>query len=471
MKILKLRYTDSIRLLLYFAVLGISLLTSTADALAKASSTITIHARGNTGAEDMTLTVNGQTLKSWSNIQLSDNYTTYQVTVNNQTKINSIRVNSISGQPWEHALIVDKIVIDGTTYQSEAGNTKSYGAWTESTKCAKGYKKSEWLSCPNAWFEYETARGVVLAGGSDSGSSAPIVIFDTDMGPDIDDALALAMLHAAESNGAAKIAAVTVSRNSDLGARYCDLLNTFYKRPDIPVGKYFGTTSHDNNDVRFSGPIVQSGTYPHDVHTTGSIREGYKLMRQVLAGAADNSVIIAQTGFFVNTAELLKSQSDNISPLTGTQLVQQKVKFITIMGGRNNHPAPEFNVEKHIPSAKYVFANCPVDIILSEFNLGYEILYPLESIQNDFNYVSNHPIKASYLNTNFEWHEPNGNYYNMRTWDLTSVLVATEPISEYFKLGTRGNVRVEDNGRTIFTASSNGNVRSLGYSWDYSDAA
>jgi len=175
------------RLLLNFAVLG--LILTTVHTVAQAS-TITIHARGNTGAEDMTLTVNGQTLGSWSNIQSGSNYATYNVTVTNQTTINSIRVNSTSGQPWEHALVVDKIVIDGTTYQSEVGNTESYGSWNQSTACAQGYKNSEWLSCPNAWFEYRAAQGVVLAGAS--GGSKPLVIFDTDMGPDIDDALALA---------------------------------------------------------------------------------------------------------------------------------------------------------------------------------------------------------------------------------------------------------------------------------------
>jgi len=224
MKILKLRHTSLMCLLLHFVVLGLSLLLLTSNAVAEASSTITVHARGNTGAEDMTLIVNGQKLGDWGNIPSGNSYKTYSVTVSNRTTINSIRVNSTSTKPWPHAIIVDKIVIDGTTYQSEAGNTWSYGAWTESTRCAEGNKYSEWLSCPNAWFEYKAAQGKVLADGSGSGSSKPLVIFDTDMGPDIDDVLALAMLHASESNGDAKIAAVTVSRNSDLGARYCDLL-------------------------------------------------------------------------------------------------------------------------------------------------------------------------------------------------------------------------------------------------------
>ena len=41
------------------------------------------------------------------------------------------------------------------------------------------------------------------------------VIFDTDMGNDIDDALALAVLHAFESRGEAKLLAVTVLTSLD----------------------------------------------------------------------------------------------------------------------------------------------------------------------------------------------------------------------------------------------------------------
>ncbi len=301
-------------------------------------------------------------------------------------------------------------------------------------------------------------------------NTGPIVIFDTDMGPDIDDVLALAMLHAYETNGKAKIAAVTVSRNSNIGARYCDLLNTFYYRPDIPVGKFFGSTIQDYNDGHFSAPIVNSGNYPHDVHTTGSIREGYKLMREVLAASPDNSVVIIQTGFFVNTGALLQSGPDAISPLTGVQLVAKKVKLISIMGG-NNDKFPEFNVDNHIPSAQVVFSTCPVDIIQSEYDLGHAVLYPLSSIYNDFNYVSNHVVKDSYLSNDLAWHVPNGAYYNMRSWDLTSVIAALDPISNYFNLGPRGYVAVNgSSGLTTFTANPNGNVRTLGYVWDYTNA-
>src|SRR5713226_6464550 len=62
------------------------------------------------------------------------------------------------------------------------------------------------------------------------------VIFDTDMGNDIDDALALAMLHALESRGEAKLLAVTLTKDNPWAAAYVDLVDTFYRRGGIPIG-------------------------------------------------------------------------------------------------------------------------------------------------------------------------------------------------------------------------------------------
>jgi len=62
------------------------------------------------------------------------------------------------------------------------------------------------------------------------------LIFDTDMGNDVDDALALAVIHALESRGEAKLLAVTLSKDNRYAAPYVDLVNTFYGRAGIPIG-------------------------------------------------------------------------------------------------------------------------------------------------------------------------------------------------------------------------------------------
>src|ERR1700727_2486929 len=62
------------------------------------------------------------------------------------------------------------------------------------------------------------------------------VIFDTDMGNDIDDALALAMLHALSDRGECELIGVTLTNAHPAAVPYIRMLNRFYGRGGLPVG-------------------------------------------------------------------------------------------------------------------------------------------------------------------------------------------------------------------------------------------
>jgi hypothetical protein len=51
--------------------------------------------------------------------------------------------------------------------------------------------------------------------------------------------------------------------------------------------------------------------------------------------------------------------------------------------------------------------------------------------------------------------------YDRQTWDLTSVLYAVRPQSDYFKLSAPGRVTVDDKGQTHFAEASDGRHRYL----------
>ena len=76
---------------------------------------------------------------------------------------------------------------------------------------------------------------------TDSGEAYPSspsvnLILDTDLGPDYDDVGAMALMHALADSGQVKILA-TVSSNLDERVVPCiEVINTYFKRPDIPVG-------------------------------------------------------------------------------------------------------------------------------------------------------------------------------------------------------------------------------------------
>src|SRR6185437_5655641 len=137
------------------------------------------------------------------------------------------------------------------------------------------------------------------------------VIFDTDMGNDVDDALALAMLHALESRGECRLIAVTVTKDNPWAPVYIDLVNTFYGRARIPVGMVKGGVTPENSRMiqvpserhRADGSLV----YPRRLATGSEAPEAVALLRRVLSAARDGSVVMVQVGFSTNLARLLDS--------------------------------------------------------------------------------------------------------------------------------------------------------------------
>src|SRR5438270_4222977 len=62
------------------------------------------------------------------------------------------------------------------------------------------------------------------------------VIFDTDMGNDVDDALALAILHSLTDRGECRLIGVTLTNANPSAVPYVRLVNAFYGRGELPVG-------------------------------------------------------------------------------------------------------------------------------------------------------------------------------------------------------------------------------------------
>jgi inosine-uridine nucleoside N-ribohydrolase len=283
-----------------------------------------------------------------------------------------------------------------------------------------------------------------------SAASVPL-IFDTDMGNDIDDALALAVIHALESRGEAKLLAVTVTKDNRHAAPYCDLVNHFYGRGNVPVGVVRnGKTPKDSDMIRT--PVERWGSdgkyvYPRSLEDFRKAPEAAELIRGVLEKQPDGSVVIVQVGFSTNLARLLGMPG-------GRDLVARKVRLLSIMAGEFPTGRAEYNVKTDLPAAKKVFAEWPTPVVASGFEIGKAILYPARSIENDFRYVAHHPVADAYRSYQ---KMP----YDRPTWDLTSVLYAVRPDRGYFSLSEPGSVRVDEEGKTTLEKSSGGKHRYL----------
>ena len=147
------------------------------------------------------------------------------------------------------------------------------------------------------------------------------IIFDTDIGGDCDDAGALAILHEAQNAGKAELLAVTLSTSSPYAAGCADAINRYYGHI-VPIGqtetKAPGEDEnfYENSYGKAISEAFENG-YPKEEKPQSAVR----LLRRLLAENTGEKITIVAVGNFENLAALLTSGADDISPLTGKELM------------------------------------------------------------------------------------------------------------------------------------------------------
>ena len=286
------------------------------------------------------------------------------------------------------------------------------------------------------------------------------VIFETDLGNDIDDALAMDLLYKYQDAGTIRLLAVNLNKEGLAPAEYADILNTWYGYPDIPVGIIRDGVDCETDAVNYAQAVVNlkdAGGRPLFARSHpgyADYPEAVTLYRRILSAEPDTSVVIASVGFSTNLARLLASPADEISPLTGKELVARKVKLLSMMAGcfidPNNH---EYNVVKDVPAAKAVFEEWPTPVVTSPVEVGGGIRYPGSSIENDFSWAPQHPVVEGYKAYRTM-------PYDRPTWDPTAVLYAVEG-GDWFTVSPPGRIEVTEEGSTFFTEDAAGTRRYL----------
>lgn len=281
------------------------------------------------------------------------------------------------------------------------------------------------------------------------------IIFETDMGNDVDDALAIDMLYKYAKDKRINLMAVMLNKEGDFPAQYIALLNRWYGMKNVPIGlsgrqkasrvagKNYTQVVCEARDAK--GDLI----YKQNKKDLEGLLPAPQLYRKLLAKAKDGSVTIISVGFSTNLAMLLETKPDVYSPLSGKELVAKKVARLVTMAGHMENPTyVEYNVNNDIPSCRKVYEEWPTPIYTSPFELGLQICYPKESILNDFGWTKHHPIVDSY-----KAYLPK--LEDRPTWDLTSVLYAIDP-QDFFQVIGPGVIKVTKEGYTHYKPLADG---------------
>jgi purine nucleosidase len=286
---------------------------------------------------------------------------------------------------------------------------------------------------------------VLMALAAEQARPAIPILFDTDMESDVDDVGALAMLHALADQGETVILGVMVSAKNPHSAACADRINSYYGRPDLPIGVLKGPGV--DRASRYADQVARE--FPGSLSSNHDAPDATDLYREILARQPETSVVLLTVGYKTNLRNLLHSGPCRHSNLTGEALVKQKVRLWVCMGGQFPE-GREANIRWDAAAAADAIRHWPTEIIFSGWEIGHLIMTGgrLKEMPQM------NPLRRSY--ELFNGLQPH------HSWDQAATLFAVRgldggPASEYWKLSPPGRIIINpDDGSNTWEENPDG---------------
>ena len=258
------------------------------------------------------------------------------------------------------------------------------------------------------------------------------VILDTDIDSDVDDVGALAMLHTFADHNAVEILGVIVTTEDKYAPQCTDAINTYFGRPDIPIGALKDVPLRDNS--KYTRQLSQE--FAQNIKTYGEAEEATVLYRKLLSSQPDSSVVIISVGHLTSLMRLIKSKPDQYSELSGFDLVKRKVKLWSCMGGMYPEGDEANFIRPDPASTKATIEKWPSQVVFSGWELGNKIITGGDYLQKSLPPES--PVWRAYQLYN--------DFDGRPSWDQASVLYAVSNSNDYWDLQRKGHVIIDEKG-------------------------
>ncbi|HET6558766.1 MAG TPA: nucleoside hydrolase [Prolixibacteraceae bacterium] len=281
-----------------------------------------------------------------------------------------------------------------------------------------------------------------LSGSEALSPSGVKVILDTDLDSDIDDMGALAMLLNMHQQGSIELTGEIVTSDDPYAPACADVMNTFYGLPEIPIGYLKGQPKLTNHS-RYTRFIAQE--FPGKIKNWQDAEDAVALYRKLLAQNENESVVIVTIGHLTSLQGLLQSTADSVSPLTGKELVKQKVNRWICMGGQFPE-GKEANFYRPDPqSTVYCVTNWNKEVVFCGWEIGNKVITGGKGMKDNLN--SSHPLYRGYQLYN--------DFAGRPSWDQIAVLLLTAESEKFFNYQT-GTCIVNPDGSNSWKDDQNG---------------
>ncbi len=283
------------------------------------------------------------------------------------------------------------------------------------------------------------------------------IILDTDFGGDADDLGALIMLNHLSDQGQCNLLSIMVCANEHDAVAAVDATNLYYDN-EFPIATSTYSTYHNKN--WYNREIASK--FLHRV-TNSEVPLATAKYRELLVAAEDGTIQIVTVGPLNNIRDLLQSAPDSISPLSGSELVAQKVKGFTIMGGRFPSGEQEWNFYGNMPGVtKWVVENLEVPVTFVGAEVGDAL-----PIGREFNELKSHnPLSVGFLYFSefapWKSAEFKGEILDNSSFDQVALLHAIYGDNYgLWDISPAGVCSVSEDGETTWSESADGDHRYL----------
>lgn len=281
-----------------------------------------------------------------------------------------------------------------------------------------------------------------------------LLIIDTDIGGDCDDAGALAIANIFKNEGIIDLLCMTFTTSSIYGPASMSAINNYYGNDDIEIGMTRRKNFCDINVNAFQKELAVSFKNKFYDQTSDTIKpcdSAIRLLRRKLVNAEDHSITFVCIGQLNNASDLLDSISDDISLLSGIELVKKKVKEFIVMGGlfktSNDEIGfdAEYNIATDIASARNFIKKVPVKVVFSDYKVGYKIKIGGTLLKQD---DLTNPVTVAYKVFQNSPRE---------SWDPLTVWFASLGEDEMFRKSKEGKITIDERGVTKFIETEKAN--------------
>ena len=277
------------------------------------------------------------------------------------------------------------------------------------------------------------------------------IFIDTDMGSDCDDVAAVAIMAHFHKLGKINLLGVSHTSANPRVVEYLDMVCRFYGYKT----KNLATASKEWGIGEFREGFFDDVLKDFSYGAPESGLNAVQLMRKQLAKVKDATILCI--GPLNNMSRFLDSPPDEISPLSGKEILAQNVKEVVAMGGifADKRYAfygetfdVEYNIKSDVYSSKNFIENCPAKMTFVEFELGYNVKTFADTVAS----MLETPIKRAYKLFKVDSRE---------SWDVIAALYCLFGENGYYRASADGECVVEDNGKTNFYEKQGGKHRYL----------